>query len=66
MRATALAGLDEIQKKMKETDKQLKSWIAIEELARAFYSECMIEVELASSHELLPDMANDSKAPINP
>ncbi len=63
MRATAIAGLDEIQKKMKATDKLLKTWIAIEELARVFYSNCTIEVELASSHELLPEMANEKPEP---
>jgi len=65
-RATAIAGLEEIEKRMKSTDQLLKSWIAIEELARAFYSQSSIELELASSHEYLPGTTKEIPAQNNP
>ena len=56
-RSMALAGLDEIDKRIKATQKSLETWINIEELVRVFYRENALELELASSTELLQPLA---------
>jgi hypothetical protein len=53
-RSMAMAGLEQIEKQTKSTEKSLKHWMAIEKLVLAFYQENSIELELASSMEMLP------------
>jgi hypothetical protein len=53
-RSMAMAGLEQIEKQTKSTEKSLKHWLAIEKLVLAFYEENAIEVELAASEAMLP------------
>ena len=52
--AMAKAGLAEIEKQVKATERSLKNWILVDDLVRAFYSSNALELELASSREKLP------------
>ena len=59
----AIAGLEEIEKQSKAAEKSLKTWVAIEELVRAFFQENAFEIELASAMDQLPEInrSNENK-----